>query len=93
MRATHPPHTIRLPPSFNHSSDSILCCAVLCLQAARPSPRRRAASAQVSLAGSNLLRAAALGAGATMAAEGFLTDGACTLSCPRKGVKKQGVEG
>ncbi len=33
------------------------------------------ASAQVSLAGSVLLRAAALGAGATAAANGFITDG------------------
>ena len=49
---------------------------MLCAQAARPSARRRAASAQVSLAGSVLLRAAALGSGATMAPEVFLTDGA-----------------
>ncbi|KAK9907569.1 hypothetical protein WJX75_006157 [Coccomyxa subellipsoidea] len=64
------PDAQTLPSDWN----PIASLAVLCLQAARPSPRRRAASAQVSLAGSNLLRAAALGAGATMAAEGFLTD-------------------
>ncbi|CAL8469761.1 g9303 [Coccomyxa elongata] len=59
-----------LPSDWN----PIASLAVLCAQAARPSARRRAASAQVSLAGSVLLRAAALGAGATMAPEVFLTD-------------------
>lgn len=55
-------------------------CAVLSAQAARPDLRRRVASAQVSLAGSVLLRAAALGAGAAAAANGFITDGATPLA-------------